>query len=291
MADKIVFDSERFEKRQKLKRWLIPAAALLIVVLIAAAIALIVRGGRGTPVNGGGDTNYPYTWTVGKDGSILLELDRSAAPGYRWIAAEGETQMSVSVQQDDAAGRTRFTLTPQGEGRTVLTFRLCRPGDEADRIYVLSALAETALDGRSLRSTLLSVSGRPLQGTVRGGEGTDFPYLVYTDADGDLVLAVTDNRPVPEEEEEETGETGQNGEKKEEGWSCVSENEAVAEVLGVIARENTAAAYLRAGADTGAVLVHMADSVSGTEIILELEADGSGALILLDHSLRVSDAG
>lgn len=300
MADKIVFDSERFEKRQKLKRWLIPAAALLIVVLIAAVIALIVRGGRGTPVSGGGDTNYPYTWTAGKDGSILLELDRSAAPGYRWIAAEGETQMSVSVQQDDAAGRTRFTLTPQGEGRTVLTFRLCRAGDETDRIYVLSALAETTVNGKSLHSALLSVSGRPLQGTVRGGEGTDYPYLIYTDADGDLVLVVTDDSPAPEEEEETTEEsadepeeeeTEYSGEKKDEGWSCVSENEAVAEVLGVISRENTAAAYLRAGADAGTVLVHMADSVSGTEILLELEADGSGVLLLLDHSLHAGDIG
>lgn len=311
MADKIVFDSERFEKRQKLKRWLIPAAALLIVILIAAVIALIVRGSRGSSVSGGTDTDYPYTWAAGKDGSILLEIDRSAAPGYRWIAAEGETQMSVSEQQDDAAGKTRFTLSPREEGRSVLTFRLCRPGDETDRIYVISALAETTVSGRSMRSALLSVSGKPLQGTVRGGEGTDFPYLLYTDADGDLVLVVTDNRPVPEEEEvdveaeaeveveveveeeaeETTDEPEDSSEKKDEGWTCVSENEAVAEVLGVIVRENTAAAYLRAGSEPGSVLVRMADSVSGTEIVLELEADGSDALILLDHSLHMTDIG
>lgn len=291
MADKIVFDSERLEKRQQLKRWLIPAAALLIVILIAAVIALIVRGSRESSVAGGMDTDYPYTWASGKDGSILLEIDRSAAPGYRWIAAEGETQMSVSEQQDDAAGKTRFTLSPREEGRTVLTFRLCRPGDETDRIYVISALAETTVSGKSLRSALLSVSGRPLQGTVRGGEETDYPYLLYTDADGDLVLVVTDNRPVPEEEEEMTDKPEDSSEKKDEGWSCVSENEAVAQVLGVITRENTAAAYLRAGSEPGSVLVRMADSVSGTEIVLELEADGSGALMLLDHSLHVTDIG
>ena len=156
---------------------------------------------------------------------------------------------------------------------------------------MLSAWAETALDGRSLRSTLLSVSGRPLQGTVRGGEGTDFPYLVYTDADGDLVLAVTDNRPVPEEEEEETGETGQNGEKKEEGWSCVSQDENIAEVLGVITQDNVAAAYLRPGTEAGTVLVYVRDSVSGTEITLEFQGDGSGTLLLLDHSLTIGHDG
>ena len=283
MAKDVIFDSERYEKQQSIKRWAIPLAALLGIIIIAAAIALILRSGRGKPIAGGEDTPYPYTWAVNRNGSVTLVLDRSAAPDFRWIAAGEDSLMSVETAQEDSL--TRFTLTPLGEGRSILTFALCRAGDETDRIYELHALTETTQDGKTLRSAVLSVSGRLLQGTVRGGEGTDYPYMLFTDADGDLVLAVTDNSPIPEEETEQSADT------KDGGWACVSENEAVAEVLGVIVRENTAAAYLRAGAETGTVRVRMADSVSGTEIVLELEADGSGALMLLEHSLRVKENG
>ncbi|MBR2716141.1 MAG: hypothetical protein IKP17_05075 [Oscillospiraceae bacterium] len=303
MAKDVIFDSERFEKRQSVKRYAIPAAAILAVIVAVAVIALIVRGGRGKPVTGGTDTDYPYTWAAGKNGSLVLEIDRSAAPDCLWIPVGEDSRTTVETAQEE--GRTRFTLVPQEAGRSVLHFALCRSGNETDRIYELSALTETTREGKALSSAVLSISGRPLQGTVTGGEGTDYPYLVFTDADGDLVVTVTDESPVPEEEEEdkeahtdetpdEAGEAPEEEaeyvyEKPDEGWTCVSENEAVAAVLGVITRDNTAAAYLRAGAGTGTTLVRMSDSVSGTEIVLELTSDGS-SLLLLDHSLRMGNA-
>lgn len=294
MAKDVIFDSERFEKRQSVKRYAIPAAAVLVVLVAVAVIALIVRGGRGKPITGGTDTDYPYTWAAGKNGSLVLEIDRSAAPDCLWLPVGEDSRMAVETAQEE--GRTRFTFTPQGEGRSILQFALCRSGDEADRIYELSALTETSAEGKALRSAVLSVSGRALQGTVTGGEGTDYPYLIFTDADGDLVLAVTDLSPVPEEEEEETETAGEVSEEEteyvyekiEDGWTCVSENGAVAEVLGVVTSETAAAAYLRAGGEEGETLVHIQDSVSGTEIVLELTSDGR-ALLLLDHSLRVGN--
>ena len=286
MADKIVFDSERLEKRQSLKRWLIPVSALLAVVVIAVVIALIVRGGRGKAVTGGEDTSFPYTWTAGKNGVVTLELDRSAAPGYLWTAAETGTQAQMSVAAAQEDGRTRFTLTPSGAGRSVLLFTLHREDSEADCIYELSVLAETADSGNSLRSSLLSIAGRPRQGVVTGGEDTDYPYMIFTDEDGDLVVTVTDRTPVSEETEE-TDETV----KKEEGWICVSEDESIAEVLGIVEGEAVTAAYLRSGPEAGTVLVRMTDSAGGTELLLELEADVGGSLLVRTHRLTVSEPG
>ena len=198
--------------------------------------------------------------------------------------------MSVAESQDSENGRTLFTLTPQAAGRTVLVFTLQREDDAADRIYELSALAETSESGRSLSSALLSLSGKPLLGTVRGGEDTAYPYLVRMDEDGDLLIAIADNTSPPEETEPVDGD-GERADQKDAGWQCTSEDESIAEVLGVITRETGAAAYLRGGSQPGTVRVRMTDSVSGTELVLELETDGSGGIRLLSHSLNINQKG
>ena len=87
MAKNVVFESERYEKRQIFKRIGIPLAVVIGAILIAVVVALIVRGGRGKPVSGGEDTPYPYTWTANRNGSVTLVLDRAAAPGYIWSAS------------------------------------------------------------------------------------------------------------------------------------------------------------------------------------------------------------
>lgn len=289
MAEKIVFDSERFAKKQAIKRWLIPVAVLLAIILIAAALALFFRGG-GKKYTGGEETPYPYTWRAGKNGVISLELDRSAAPGYVWTAADAGQLMSVAESQDAENSRTLFTLMPQAAGRSVLVFALQREGDAEDRIYEISALAETDESGRSLSSALLSISGKPLLGTVRGGEGTNYPYLVRMDEDGDLLIAIADNASSQEETEPEGGDAV-SADSKDTRWQCTSENESIAEVLGVITQETGAAAYLRSGSQPGAVRVCMTDSVSGTQLILELETDGNGEFRLLSHSLNIDHQG
>ena len=283
MADKLVFDSERLEKRQRLRRWLFPLLALLVLILIAVGAALLIRGRRGTVNTGGEGTAYPYTWQVGKNGVVTLELDRSAAPGYLWIPAEEGTLLDAAGEQLE--GRTRFTLTPQGQGRDILVFALAREEDDLDRIYALSVMAEVTESGRSLSIDLLSFSGKALQGAVYGGEGSDYPYTLRLDEDGDLVLLVTHPEAEPKEETENYGE------KNEAGWSCVSEDETVAEVLGVITADDFAAAYIRPGTEPGTVRVRMTDDVSGTEITLVFEADGSGTLLLRDHSLTAGNNG
>jgi hypothetical protein len=282
MAEEIVFDSERFAKKQTIKRWLIPAIALLAIVLIAAALALVFRGG-GRKYTGGEETPYPYTWRAGKNGVISLELDRSAAPDCLWTAAGPDPLMDVAETQDAEEQKTQFVLTPLAAGRTVLTFSLLRNGDETDCIYELSVLAEVAENGKSLSSGLISFSGKELPGVVRGGTDTDYPYLLYTDADGDMRITVITNAPAPDETAQEDADSDDKG----SGWSCVCENESIAKVIGVITREDAVTAYLRPGTTPGTVRVQMTDSVSGTELSLELETDGSGSIRLLTHELYV----
>ena len=286
MADEIVFDSERLLKKQRKKRFVILAAVLLVVLIIAAAAALILRSRLVKSYTGGGDTAYPYVWKTGSHGVITLTIDRSAAPGYLWTATETDPLVIVAETQDAEEGKTRFTLTPQAAGRAVLVFALQQEADETERLFELSALMDVTGDGKALSSTLLSVSGKQFLRATEGGADTDHPYSVRMDEDGDLVITVTDNTPPPEETE--TGEGGSDGDDgaEERSWTCVSGNEAIAQVLGVITVGNGAAAYVRPGAEPGTVQLSMTDSNCGAELVLELENDGSGAITLLSHSMR-----
>ena len=286
MAKDVVFDSERYEKQQVVKRIAVPIIVLICVIAAAVVIALIVRGGRGKPVSGGEGTAYPYAWVVNRNGSVSLEIDRAAAPGYLWVESGADALLAVTAEQDSANGKTRFTLTPRTEGRTVLVFSLQREEDESDRIFELAALAEVAGDGKKLKANLLSVSGKPLFGVVRGGEETVCPYTIRMDDDGDLMIGIWTAalpRELPETEDDGTDD-------KDSGWQCFSDDESVAAVLGVITGEEMTVAYLRPGTTPGTTRVQMTDSVSGTEFTAELALAEDGSIRFLSHSIR-TDAG
>ena len=287
MAKDVVFESERFEKRQNVKRILIPAAVIIVLIAAAVAVALIVRGGRGKPRTGGEDTAYPYIWTENKNGSVTLEIDRASAPGFVWAESGANNLLTVAAEQDETNGKTRFILTPLESGRAVLLLTLHREKDESDRIFELAVLAEVADTGKQLKMRLLSFGGKPLFGVVRGGEDTICPYFIRVDEDGDLMIAVQTAALLQElpETEEET-ESG----NKEEGWQCFSDNETVAAVLGVITNEEMATAYLRPGTEPGKALVRMTDSISGTELTAEFELSEDGSLTILNHDILAGTA-
>lgn len=283
MAKDIIFDSERYEKRQTVKRYLIPAAVLVGLIVAAVVAALLLRGSRGKPVTGGEDTPYPYTWAAGKNGSVILEVDRTAAPGYLWLPAAAPRQMDISVMQDAQEGKTQFTLTPLEAGRCVLQFRLQRPEDPDDCIYELSALSNTDFDGKRMTASLLSVSSRPLLGLVRGGEGTLCPYTLRQDEDGDVVVYLTDMEPELPEDAEASGD---GTDKKEGAWQCVSDNQGVLEFMGAILSDEGVAFYLRPGAEPGEAQVRMWKTETGTELRMDFALDESGMLLLLSHELK-----
>ena len=284
MANNVVFESERYEKRQTAKRIAIPIAVIVGVIVLAVVVALIVRGGRSRPVAGGEDTAYPYTWATNKNGSVTLVLDRAAAPGYIWTSPADISQMVIEAKQDVPEGKTQFILTPKEAGRCVLEFRLQREKDPDDCIFEWTTLSDVTYDGKTMRASLLSLSGRRLAGVVRGGE--DFcPYQIRQDEDGDLMIIITDMEPGSEEEEEDNGDdAGQ--EKKPEGWQCEPGDESVAEYLGMIRDDESAIIYLRAGTTPGRTSVRIWKIETGTELTVEFELDENGALLPLEHSIR-----
>ena len=287
MAQDVTFASERYEKSQRIKRLAIPLGALLGVIVIAVVLALVLRGSRGKPVTGGEDTPYPYSWVAGKNGVVTLEVDRAAAPGFVWASSEDIPQMAIAARQDVPEGKTQFTLTPKEAGRYVLEFRLRREADPDDCIYALTALSDVTYDGKTLRASLLSISGRRLPGVVRGGEDTLCPYLLRLDEDGDLMIVIRDMEPVSDEEEN-SKDGGQ--EKKPEGWQCEPGDENVAEYLGTIRDGENTVVYLRAGTAPGRTRVRIWKIETGTELTIELELDENGALLPLEHSLRQGGA-
>ena len=286
MAKNVVFESERYEKRQVFKRIGIPLAVVIGAIVIAVVVALIVRGGRGKPISGGEDTPYPYTWTANRNGSVTLVLDRAAAPGYFWTASTAIPEMGIAAKQDVPEGKTQFTLTPKEAGRYVLEFRLQRENDPEDCIFAWTVLSDASFDGKTMRASLLSLSGRRLAGVARGGEDTLCPYQIRQDEDGDLMVIITDMEP--DEEEEETDE--EDLDKKPTGWQCEPADEAVAEYLGLIMDDETVTVYLRGGTTPGRTRVRIWKVETGTELTVELELDENGALVPLEHSIRQGSA-
>ena len=289
MAKNVVFESERYEKRQVFKRIGIPLAVVIGVIVIAVVVALIVRGGRGKPVSGGEGTPDPHTWTANRNGSVTLVLDRAAAPGYLWSASTDIPEMGIAAKQDVPEGKTQFTLTPKEAGRYVLGFRLQRENDPEDCIFEISALSEATFDGKTTRGSLLNLSGRRLPGVVRGGEDTLCPYMLRRDEDGDTVVLIMDMETIPEDDPDENSEDA-GGIKKPAGWQCESGDESVVEYLGLIENGENTAVYLRGGTNPGRALVRIWRIETGTELTIEFELDGNGTLLPLEHSIRLGPA-
>ena len=300
MAHEVIFESERLERRRRVKRWLVPTVGILLLLVGIIAVAVVLRG-RTVRVAGGEDTPYPYTWTADRTGAALLEIDCSAAPGYTWRTESVSGGISVTPSAQGSQGKTAFTLTPAGSGRAMLSFVLCGTGDPTDRIYGLDFLAETGEVGDRLQSLPVSVSGHAIQGVVRGGNDGAFPYTLRTDEDGDLCIAVA----LPQTSEEgvdarmgelfaklEAGEISEEalaeaylemtGQGADWDWDSDSSDEGVALSLGVIYGEGEVSAYFRPGPEQGSVTLRLFDSVSGVCITAECE-NGTDGLMALSH--------
>ena len=289
MAKDVVFESERYEKRQSAKRFLFPAIGILAVAVIAVAVTLLLRS-RTTVISGGEDTPYPYTWTVNKNGTATLELDHSASPDYVWRLLSVSPALSVQPEGDRQENKTSFTLTPESEGRMMAAFVLERGDDELDRAYELSFLVEAESAKGRLNASPVSAAGKPLQGVVRGGGESAFPYTILTDADGDLAVTVRIAEPeeggegdeaAPEEEA-----AGEGVEDVSYDWDGISSDEAAALPLGVIYGDYDITAYFRPGAVSGSVTLLVTEAVTGTQITIECENSGEGSLQVISHSIK-----
>ena len=297
MVKPVEFESERIVRWEQNKRFLIPAIAFGVVLIVTVVAALILAGSRGRTFTGGEDTPYSYSWTDNKDGSVLLEVDRSDLPDHLWtvsqesdgivLASEEEEEegsvseetlsppaFSVKLEPKQASDRASFLLTPIATGRAVLLLDLRHKDNEQDQIYEMTVLAETLEENGKLRASLISVSGAEEQGVTNGGQETAYPYTAELNESGDLLIVVTERK----------NEENSDPADERTTWECSSDHEEIARVLGVVYGTDDVTAYVGAGTETGRSTVRMTAKSIGVEIALECEAREDGTLLVLSHS-------
>ena len=285
MAKDLEFESERYEKRQNAKRYLYPAIGILVILVIAVGLTLLLRGRRAGAFTGGEDTPYPYTWTVNRNGTALLELDHAASPGYVWAETSPSGGMTVTARESKE-NSTLFTLTPEGEGRRMLHFVLRGEADPSDCIYELHFLTETVRGREHLEAGAVSAAGNPLQAVIRGGEEGAWPYSIRTDADGDLAITIRLPQMPASDAAAEAAEAGQAyASAPDAEWTCGSGDEAVALPLGVIYGDEEIVCYFRPGGTAGTANVTLKEETTGACITAELENSGGSSLRVLSHGI------
>lgn len=291
MADELLFDSERQEKKTQRRKWLFPAIALAAVLLIAVVVALILRGKNKTEIHKlGEDSPYPFTWQLNADGSILLELPHENAPAYRWVLTNGETLSALDAvrEEKEKNNTTRFTLTAREEGRNLLELSLrlqseeapAEPSDgekvpeqlrEADSLYQLTLLTEFVREDGKLKGTILNYSGLQRQTELTGGAGSANPYRIYA-RDGKRLTVAVKISPV------------------ETDWSCeiLSGQDSVTEE-GVIYQSGEVLLQLRAGLAPGESELVFSSEAAAAELRLRLTYAPEGALLVTEHSAQYGE--
>lgn len=296
MAKSVVFESERIYRWENNKLFVILAIAFCVVIILAIVAALIIQGSRGKTFTGGEETPYPYTWTANKDGSVRLEVSRSASPDYLWIISQESTGVEIGSEENDSESEEPFTppvlsiepdlkqsgdkasflLTPTMTGRAVLLLDLQHQDDAQDQIYEMTILTEVLEENGAPHANLISVSGAERQGVVHGGQETAYPYTVSLNESGDLLIAVMD--------QDSEGGTESVG-VKEMTWDCTSDNEEAAHVLGVLYGSDDVTAYVRAGEEPGHGTVRMFTENADIEITLDCEVREDGTILVLSHDI------
>ena len=287
-SDELVFDSERQEETARKKRLLIPLLALAGILLLVVVIALIVRSGNKPVHTEAGDSKYPFTWQVRKDGSVCLEISHADASDFRWTVANAEELRIVEAEREkkDKNNVTTLILTGKEAGREKLDLLLLREprqdaaesaseeekagrrdaGQEAaDAIYRLSVLVEFTWDGEELVGAVLGSYGVQRQGLQDGGTESANPYKIYAKAENRVVIEVRDENMAMD-------------------WKC--------EILsGVDSVDGEALMYgagwvrlhLTAGETPGESELRLKSQNADAELSLRCGTQEDGSLLILEH--------
>lgn len=264
--DELLFESERLEQRQQRKRLLLPLAIAGLVILAILAVIVIVQSGKGETYRGGEDTPYPYSWTQNRDGSVRLELTHKDAPQERWQFQPGETITAMEIQraEKESGGSTVFNLTPVQPGRALIRLVLAPEGKQLSARYVLNLLAETLQGEEGMSVIIRSSEGVSLAGDASGADETDHPYRVYTDWDGDTVIAVRNVQNSAD-------------------WEFTVDNEDAVLFLGLQWSDDQMAARLRPGEQAGEATVLLQCESAGIRLEIKLQRTEDGGLQVLSH--------
>ncbi len=262
-----VFSSERIESQERLKKILIPIAALLIIVGLVVAAAFIMHSLKGELKTGGGGIPYPYSWRCDNKGVMTLDIDHSAAQGRHWLVLDTDTaRMASETPEKQPEGKSRFLLTPSAEGRYNGLFILVDANGEPSAR--LDMLMETSRNSKGvLKTDILDHTLQEIQVLVTGGEGTNYPYSYRADGKGSIELTVSGGAIVSD-------------------WSCVCSNEASVFFGGAFYEENDLVAYFSPGQEPGECKALLSSSSGAVSIELDLVLKEDGTLLVSSDSIE-----
>ncbi|MBO4886905.1 MAG: hypothetical protein J5589_01155 [Firmicutes bacterium] len=322
MAEKneeLTFSGELILEKERKRKILIYVCIGLGLLALILTILLVIKGNNRGSYQGGEGTIYPYGWQEKRNGTVRLVIDRTAAPGYEWVAEgydENAENHMIQVETPQQRGKSscEFIFHPQTEGREALTLVLT-DADGFSRLGELNLVVEVTQSGNKLLTSIVSHDLSVYFEPVRGGENTAYPYALTMDQDGYLVLVVWDQNLVyPEfvsdedlmkqlEEEAKKAEseilTEEQIQELENApvdesyssdayfdWKGRSDQEEVLEYLGLQYGEKQVKAYFRPAA-VGGSQIHLCSAVGACEITAAVNVTGNdGTLTIESHALQ-----
>ena len=95
-----------------------------ITATILATAGMVLLSGCNKNTNAGGEgTNYPFTWQEKNNGTIVVKVDGSYAPGYFWSTSSGDDNVvTVDVKKNEKNGIATYIIKPVSEGITTVEF-------------------------------------------------------------------------------------------------------------------------------------------------------------------------
>ena len=197
------------------KPLLITLAVFCATLLLITVTALLLRG-RGGAGFRNDDAPYPYQWTERSDGTVRLTLDGSSLPEGVWTAGDPGDDVAAAELGETKRGKATATLTPAAEGRAELSFVLMN-GEE--QLAEVRLAIETLQKANGLAVTVIDHSEQARQARIGGGN-EEYPYTVYTDDSGDLVIHIAD-----------AGMPSEDDGSMYDRWTAASSDELIASII------------------------------------------------------------
>ena len=308
----LVFESDKLEKRQKIKRIVIPIAVLLAIIAVVVVIAVIAGKQKPQIFNGGEDTAYPYYWTENKDGSLTVRLPENGDGRYVWTPYNSvEAVASLRLEEKGEEGYTVYTAVPQNSGRTFVEFVLKNGTAGAgveDQLFSINLILEAAKTETNLKLSILGGTSRSYPGLISGGEAEGFPYTVCFSMDGELLIRMKDGTTPPEDwadgidgwyvlpddpvvEPTEPSETFEEVEPPapfiwRSDWDCVSADESIIRLTYLSVENGYVEATLRPGDTSGSCEVRVFSNRGGAALSLMVSIAEDGTVSIASHVIE-----
>ncbi|GEM_PF-6093564 len=299
MSKELEFESDRLEKKIRIKSFLLPIGILAGVLAVVFVIALIIGANKKETINKGEGTAFPYTWVYEKNGNATLSISTgSKGDAYQWrYTGSKEEKPCLTVEKDTKQdkGSTSFTLTSVEEGAIQLDFVLEKDDNQNDRIGEASIVVEVIRSGEGDNLTIspLREAISELAGFEEGTAADSVSYNIFS-GDDRVTIVLNDGYVRPTNPPRPTDKNGDELEPSEgtnisdeipDVWEGSSDNEDVIGFGGVIGGENgVLTAYFIAGSGTGTANVRLFNERYGFEVKAQIEIGADGSIKVNSHS-------